>query len=97
MYFKVFLEILVAFFALFGVYSLVKLMSVVWFGYDNVRVVVEVDGRDAVQNIDEYLHEARDLCLMRGGRELAVVIRKELFDEKLAEKLDKKRIKYYVI
>ena len=97
MYFEVFLEILLAFFALFGVFSLIKLASAIWFGYDNVRVVVEVDSRDSVCNIDEYISEARELCIMRGGRELAVMIRREFYDEELVKKLERKRIKYYII
>lgn len=97
MYFEVFLKILVAFFALFGFFSLVKLIWCVWFGYDNVRVTVEIDSRDTVENIDEYLSEARTLCRIRGGSDLAVMIRKEFYDEKLVKKLEKRKLRYYVI
>ena len=97
MYFEVFFEILVALFALFGFFSLVKLIGAVWFGYDNIRVALEVDSKDSVENIEEYIAEAKELCLMRGGRQIAVIIRREYFDELLIKKLEKSRVKYYVV
>ncbi len=97
MYFEVFFEILVALFAIFGFFSLVKLICAIWFGYDNVRVALEIDSRDSAENVEEYIAEARELCLMRGGRELAVIVQGEFFDEELAKKLQKRRVKYYVV
>lgn len=97
MYFEVFFEILVALFALFGFFCLIKLIGVIWFGYDNVRVALEVDSRDSAENIDEYIAEAKELCLVRGGRQIAVIVGREYFDEALSKRLEKGRVKYYVV
>ena len=97
MYFEVFFQILLALFALFGFFSLVKLIGAMWFGYDNIRVALEIDSKDSAENIEEYIAEARELCLMRGGRQIAVIVRREYFDDTLIKKLEKGRIKYYVI
>ena len=97
MYFEVFFQILVALFALFGFFSLIKIVWSVWFGYDNVRVALEVDSRDSAENIEEYIAEAKELCLMRGGRQIAVIVRREYFNEILIKKLEKSRVKYYVV
>ena len=97
MYFEVFLKIFVGLFAVFGFYCLVKLVAVTWFGYDNVRVTVEIDSADAADNINSYLKEAEEFCLVCGGREIAVLVNKEFGNEKLFRKLERRNIKYYVI
>lgn len=97
MCFEVFLKIFVGIFAVFGLWCLVKLVGVTWFGYDNIRVTVEVDSRDTVENINEYLKEAEDFCLVCGGGSVAVLIQREFNDEKLVRKLERRNIKYYVI
>lgn len=97
MYFEVFLKIFVGIFAVFGLYCLIKLVGVTWFGYDNIRVTVDVDSRDTAENINEFLKEAEDFCLVCGGGEVAVLIRSQFNDEKLVRKLERRNIKYYVI
>lgn len=97
MYFEVFLKIFVGIFAVFGFYCLVKLVGVTWFGYDNIRVTVDVDSPDAVENINAYIKEAEDFCLACGGGEIAVLVRREYSDEKLLRKLERRNIKYYVV
>ena len=97
MYFEVFLKIFVGLFAVFGFYCLIKLVSVTWFGYENIRVTVEVDSPDACANINEYLKEAEDFCFVCGGRSIAVLINREYSNERLIKKLERKNIKYYII
>ena len=97
MCFEVFLKIFVALFAVFGFYCFVKLISLTCFGYDNVRVTIDVDSVDTVENINDYLKEAENFCLVCGGGKVAVLIRREFSDEKLIRKLDRRKIKYYII
>jgi hypothetical protein len=97
MYFEVFLEIFVAFFAFFGLLCLVKLIGVVWFGYDNVRVTIEIDSYDSAKNIEEYIKEAQTSGFFWGGNEIAVLVRSKYYDEELAQRLERKRVKYFVI
>ena len=97
MYFEVFLKIFVAIFAVFGFYCLVRLVGVTWFGYDNIRVTIEVDSPDTAENINTYLKEAENFCLACGGGKVAVLIRQNYNDEKLLRKLERRNIKYYII
>ena len=97
MYFKVFLEIIVAIFAFFGFFCLIKIIGVIWFGYDNVRVALEVDTHDTAENIEEFLREAETTCLAWGGREIAILVRSEFADERLMKKLERRHVKYYII
>lgn len=97
MYFEVFLKIFVGIFAVFGFYCLIKLAMVTLFGYDNIRVTIEVDSRDTAANINDFLKEAEEFCLVCGGREIAVLVKKEFADEKLFRKLERKNVKYYLI
>ena len=97
MYFEVFLKIFVGIFSIFGFCCLVKLVGVTWFGYENVRVTIDVDSLDTAENINLYLKEAEDFCLVCGGREIAVLVRKEFNSEKLLRKLERRNIKYYII
>ena len=97
MYFEVFLEIIVAFLAFFGVFCLVKLVGTVWFGYDNVCVTIEVDSKDTVEHIEDYINEAKNTCLVWGGREIAVLVKNKYRDDELLRKLEGKRIKYYFV
>lgn len=97
MYFEAFLEIILAFFAVFGVYSLCKFVLAVILGYDNIRIVLEVDTQEVADNIDAYLKEARENCLALFGKKIAVIVRREFLSERLVRKLERKQIKYYVI
>lgn len=97
MYFEAFLEIILALFAVYGVYSLYRFVFSVILGYDNIRIVLEVDTKEVADNIDAYLKEARENCLALFGKQVAVIIRRDLLSEGLIKKLDRKRIKYYVI
>ncbi len=97
MYFEVFLKIIVAFFAVFGIYSLCNFVFTTFLGYDNIRIVLEVDTQEVADNIERYLSEARENCLALCGKQIAVIIRREYLNEKLIKKLDRRHIKYYVI
>ena len=96
MYFEVFLEIFVASFALFGFFSLLKLLWIVFFGYDNLKVCVEVDTPETAENIDLFLKEAKSTCLAIGGRGIFVVVEKKYCSEELVNKLEENKIRYTV-
>lgn len=97
MYFEVFLKIILAFFAVFGMYSLFKFVFTAVLGYENIRIVIEVDTQEVADNIEAYLREARENCLALFGKQIAVIIRREYLNEKLEKKLERRHIKYYVI
>ena len=97
MCFEVFLEILVGVFAFFGAFCLVKLLGIIWFGYDNVQISVEIDSPDSVKNIEKYIREADVTCLALGGREIVVLVKREYLNDELIEIFEKKNLKYYVV
>ena len=97
MYFEVFLEILIAVFAFLGIFCFVKIFGIVFFGYDNILVAVEIDSPDSLQNIEKYVREADMTCLAVGGRDIIVIVKQEYFNENLANELEDKNLKYYVV
>lgn len=97
MCFEVFLKIFVAVFSLFGAFCLIRLAFVTWFGFDNVRVAIEVDSTETAENISEYIREAEALCLLRGGGRIAVIVKREFCNDKLVKRLERRKIKIYVV
>lgn len=96
MCFEVVLQILVALFAVFGVYSLIALIGETWFGSDNIAVSVEVDTNEAAINLEDYLREAKRRPLSHSGG-VTVLIRREYATEALMRKLGRRHIRYFVI
>lgn len=96
MCFEVVLPIIVALFAVFGVYSLLALIGETWFGSDNIAVSVEVDTSEVASNLEGYLREARRRPLSHSGG-VTVLIRREYATQALTRKLRRQHIRYYII
>ena len=88
MYFEAFLKIILAFFSVFGIYSVFKFIFTAVLGYENIRIVLEVDTQEVADNIEAYLREARENCLALCGKQIAVIIRREYLSERLVKKLE---------
>ncbi|MBQ7294118.1 MAG: hypothetical protein IJW79_10315 [Clostridia bacterium] len=97
MYFEVFLEIFVGVFAFFGIFCFVKIVGLIWFGYDNVQVAVEIDSPDSVENVQKYIREADMTCFALGGREIVIIVKREYYTDELVKKLDGANLKYYIV
>ena len=67
MCFEVVFQILIAIFAIFGVFSLAKVVEETWFESDNIAVCLLVNSFEVSNNIEYYLKEIFRKPLSRGG------------------------------
>ena len=96
MCFGVILPIIVAFFAVFGLYSLFVLVEETWFASDNISICLTIDTADAVQNFECFLREAKRRSLSRQGQ-IIVLVRREFVSEAMLDKFRRRHIYYYVV
>lgn len=94
MYFEVFLEIVIAAFAVFGLFSLVELIGETYFRSDSVVLAVEVDSEQVAREFALYVKEAREALFLRGKSEVIVIIKKEFATEETLSWLERKKIRY---
>ena len=96
MYFEVFLEIVIAAFAVFGLFSLVSLIGEAYFRSDSILLAVEVDTEQVASELATYVKEARDSFFLRGKSEILVIIKREFATEELLGWLTRKKMRYIV-
>lgn len=94
MYFEVFLEIVIAAFAVFGLFSLVELIGETYFRSDSVVLAVEVDSEQVARELALYVKEAREAFFLRGKSEVIVIIKNEFATEETLSWLERKKIRY---
>ncbi len=94
MYFEVFLEILIAAFAVFGLFSLVVLAGERLFGSDELILAIEVNEAYVAKELESYVKEARGSCFLRGRSEIVVILKKEFATDEMLLWLKQKKIRY---
>ncbi len=94
MYFEVFLEILIAAFAVFGLFSLVLLIGERFFGSEQLILAIEVEEAFVANDLAYYVKEARGSCFLRGRSEIVVILKKELATEDRLLWLKRQKIRY---
>ena len=67
MCFEVFFQILIAAFAVFGLYAIFAFVRMTWFVSDNISVCIEVDTEEVARALAAYLDEAKRQPLARGN------------------------------
>lgn len=96
MCFEVILQTTVAFFAVFGVFSLFLLIGETWFVSDNISVNLAVDTSEVANDITLYLREASRKTLAKGNG-VTVLVSREYAKEPLIRYLKRKHIRYYIV
>ena len=96
MCFEVILPIVVALFAVFGLFCLFSLIGDTWYGSDNISVCLLVDTVEVADHLDVYLREASRKPLSRGGG-ITVLIQKRFANEHLLRKIRERSLCYYVL
>ena len=94
---EIFLEILTAVFAVFGLYAFASALSLLIFEDDNIGQMLLVDSAEVASGIELYLSEARGVCVWLGGKRLTVIIEAPYATPELLEILNKKRIPYEIV
>ena len=95
MCFEVFFQILIAAFAVFGVYALLAFVRMTWFVSDNILVCVDVDTDETARELFAYLAEAQGLPLARGNGVL-VLLRRAYATDEMKEMLMSRHIRFCV-
>lgn len=96
MCFEVIFPIIVAFFAVFGAFSLFLLIRETWFVSDNISVNLAVDTGEVAGDIAQYLREARRSPLAKGNG-VTVLVYREYAKEPLIRYLKRNHIRYYIV
>ena len=80
MYLKTALEVIVAFFCVIGIYTVVRMISQRLFGEKNIVIAVEILCRRDAENADALIKEALGLFLSLRSQRISVITTEELKD-----------------
>ena len=96
MCFEVVLQIVVAIFAVFGLFSAMTFIGETWFEADNVTICFEVDTKEALAEIDGNIRRLRRKPLGRGNQ-ITILVHRSFATEDLLRKLRRQHVRYYLI
>lgn len=94
---EIFFEILVAVFAVFGLYAFAHALCALIFRNEKVRPMLLVDSAEVASEVETYLFEAENACFLLGSRRLLAVIRQPYATAELLRILNKKGIPYEIV
>ena len=94
---EIFLEILMAVFAVFGVYAFAHALGALVFGNARICTMLLVDSVTVASEIELYICEAQSACLWLGNHRLLAVIRQPYVTPELLRILKEKRIPYEIV
>ena len=98
MYLRLALEITAALFAVFGLYSAVRLMAQKLFGSDKIFLCVEIKSREDAENADILVREALSAFLVTSSCRVAILVPQALADnEDIRRVVDIYGVERYVV
>ena len=80
MQYEVVLEIIVAIFAVYGIYSAVRVVAEAFFRSKNIVVALEIKTNEDASELDYLLSEAREAFTVRGARGRIIVLLSRRFE-----------------
>ena len=96
MCFEVFFQILIAAFAVFGLYALLAFVRMTWFVSNKIMVCVDVDTAEAAKELLTYLAESQKVPFARKNGVL-VLLRRTYATDEIMEKLRRYRVRFFVV
>ena len=98
MVFETIFDILIAFFALFGLYTAIRLVFVLFFAPKGIGVALFIGNEKDAGNVDILLLAAKENFYARGRGNLVVLVDRSLAENAvLLEKLQRKHAKIHVV
>lgn len=91
------LKILLAVFAVFGLYAFSLFLGAVCFRNDKIRLAVWIDSWEIVGQIDLYLDEAKDASLFLGKTNVFAIVMEKYATDELMQILKRKKIPYEIV
>ncbi|MBO5416348.1 MAG: hypothetical protein J6A83_06940 [Clostridia bacterium] len=97
MYLRATVEIIAALFAVFGLYSAVRLITQKLFGSEKIFLVVEIKERADAENAYMLIREAMSAFLVTSSCRVAVIVSPELSEnETLLRAVELWGVEYYI-
>ena len=96
MCFEVFFQILIAAFAVFGLYALLAFVRMTWFVSNKIMVCVDVDTAEAAKELLTYLAEAQEVPFA-GKNGILVLLKRTYATDEIMEKLRRYRVRFFVV
>ena len=96
MCFEVIFPIILVGFSVFGLYAVIVFAGETWFGNDNISVCLIVNTEDSLLRLDDSLKEARKKPIARNGG-ITVLVHEKYADGLVLRKLERQKIRYYVL
>lgn len=98
MYFEVIFKVILALFAVFGVYSLICIIAQSVFGGDNICVALEIRRMDDFFDLDLYLEDATSLCFLKNTGRVIILLDKELSEnEEVVGAIKDKNLDFIIV
>lgn len=98
MYFRIAAEVVLALFAVFGLYSAARLTVQKLFGDKRIFLAVEILTESDARLAEGLIREALGTYYITASSRIAVIVRKELLDgEELVRIIDKYGVECYII
>ncbi len=98
MYLKLAVDIIAALFAVFGIYSAVRLMAQKLFGSDKIFLCVEIKSAKEAENADILVREALSAFLMTSSCRVAMLVPTELVgNEDILRAIDVYGVECYTV
>lgn len=94
---EIFLEILMAVFAVFGLYAFAHALGTLALGNDRIATMLLIDSAAVASEIEMYVFEAQSNGFWLGGHRTIAVIRQPYATPELLEILNKKGIPYEIV
>ena len=87
MYLRLAVDIIAALFAVFGLYSAVRLLAQKIFGSDRLFLCVEIKDKEDAENADILVREALSAFLLTSSCRVVMLVRAELADDVEVERV----------
>ena len=94
---EILLKILLALFALFGLYAFAHVICQLCFQNDRIKTMILVDSDSVSEEIDFYLEEAKNARFIFGGKQICAIIMEKYASESLLHTLKQKGISWEIV
>lgn len=98
MYFEVIFKVILALFAVFGIYSLICIIAQSSFSGTNICVALEIRSIEDILELDVYLEEASSLCFLKNTSRVLILLGKDLSENAEAvESIKEKHLDFVIV
>ena len=93
----VFVKIMIAVFAVFGLYAFAYLVNLLCFENQNIKIMLLVDSSTVCNEIEWYLDEVKSAGFFFGRKRISAIVMEKYATEELLSKLEKRKVPYQIV